>query len=344
MIHLTELVFLFKKYRKLVVLSTVAFVVFIFIVINWNAIVKAIIPVKPPPDTVAFGILPKYDLTDAIKPSNSLDFRLQTITGNFPKFTKSAKVFAVARKIPSFASEEAFKNKAVGLGFNPDPIRIDGSLMEFASSERVQKSLKGDTLTQNFIMSFKIEPQLITRKPRNIEEAQDAAISFFRVMGLDTVQFPKEKTVIKRLKFENNQIVEADSLSSADMIEVDFHFADFDKLPVVFTRKGSGPVVALVANEQVVYAKKEAPNIELFRYATYPLKPVSNAWDELKAGGGYFNVENANSTIDIKDIKLGYVIGVKNNLYIQPVYLFYGEGDFMAFVPAVSEAWTEKAR
>lgn len=328
----------------LVVLSLIAFIVFIIIVINWEAIIKAIIPPKTPPGTVSFGLLPKYDLSDAFKPEGKISFKLQTITGNLPKFPKEAKVFATAKKIPSFAAEQAIKNKANTVGFNPEPIKIDGSLMEFESSDKTQKSLKVDILTQNFILSYKIEPGLITKRPRKIEDAQETTFEFFRFMGLDNLQFPKGKNVIKKLKFENGQIVEADSVSNAELIEVDYYFADFDNLPVVYTKKGSSPVFALVANEKVVYAKKEISNIELFRFATYPLKPISQAWDELKAGGGYFNSQNANTTINIKEVKLGYVIGLKNNLYVQPSYLFFGEGDFIAFVPAVSDTWIEKAR
>lgn len=342
MINLTELVFFFKRYRRLVVLSFAAFVAILIIIVNWEAIIKALIPPKPPPGTVAFGMLPAYDISDGVKPKDKINFKLQTITGNFPSFPKNAKVFAVAKKIPSFAAEQSLKNKALRLRFNPEPIKIDGSIMEFASSDRVQKSLKGDTLTQRFILSFKIEPTLIVTKPRSVEGAQEVSHGFFGGMGLNRIQYPADKNIVKKLRFENNKIVEADSLSSAEMIEVDYYLTDFDKMPVVFINKGSSPVFALVANGEVVYAKKESPDIELFRFATYPLKGISQAWEELKAGKGYFNSENSSSTINVKDVKLGYVIGFRNNEYIQPAYLFLGEGDFIAFVPAVSDKWIEK--
>lgn len=342
MIHLTELVFLLKKSRRSIASGVVAFIVLIIILNSWDRIKNALFPPPPPPETVAFGILPAYDLSDGFKPKGAIEFRLQTITGNFPKLPKNAKVFQAAKKIPSFASEESIKERANSLRFFREPVKISGSVMEFGSSNQDVKNLIYDTLTRNFVMSFKLEPSLIESKPTNVDSSIGKASSFFELMGLDFDQYPKSKIKTKTLRFENNSIVEANSLSNSELIEVSFNLTDIDELPTVFIKKGSTSIYALVANSKVVYAKKESPNVQLFSFATYPLKPVAQAWEELNSGGGYFNMENSNSTIDIKDIKLGYVMGFKNNQYLQPVYLFLSEGDFLAFIPAVANEWISK--
>jgi hypothetical protein len=342
MIHLTELVFLLKKSRKSIALGVVAFIALIFILNSWNAIINALIPPKPPPETVAFGILSVYDLSDGFKPKSSVEFRLQAITGNFPVLPTKAKVFETAKKIPSFAAEESIKERARKLGFIKEPVKISGSVMEFGSSNQENKNLIYDTLTLNYVMSFKLEPSLIMTRPSSIDSSMGTASNFFESMGLDFNQYPKSKVITKTLKFENNSIVEANSLSNADLIEVAFNLTDIEELPTIFVKKGSTSIYALVANSRVIYAKEESPDVELFRFATYPLKSINQAWEELNSGKSYFNIENLNSTVDIKDVKLGYVMGSKNNQYIQPVYLFLGEGDFRAFIPAVADAWIGK--
>ncbi len=342
MIHLTELVFLLKKSRKSIALGVAAFISLIFILNSWTTIINTLIPPKPAPETVAFGILPVYDLSDGFKPKSSIEYRLQTITGNFPKLPRNAKVFQVAKKVPSFASEETIKVRANNLGFIKEPVKITGSVMEFGSSTAENKNLIYDTLTGNFVMSYKLEPSLIEFKPSSIDNAIGIASHFLEAMGINTDLYPKNKITTKTLRFENNNIVEANSLSNADLIEVSFNLTDIDSYPSIFAKKGSSSIFALVANSKVVYAKKETPNVELFNFSTYPLKPVAQAWEELNSGQGYFNTENSNSTIDIKDVKLGYVTGYKNNQNIQPIYLFLGEGDFVAFIPAVADAWIVK--
>lgn len=343
MVNLTHLVFFLKKSRKPIILGVTSFVILLLVMAYWKQIVRAIFPPPPPSETVAFGILAPYDITDGVKQKGKIVFRLQTITGNLPDLPKKAKVFAVAGKIPSFAAEQNIKQKARSLRFIPEPTRLTGSVMEFTGQDDSRKNLIFDTLTGNFTLSYKLEPALIEEKPTSEDEAKNIASSFFSLMELNFETLPVEKITTKKLRFEGNNIFEADSLINSDMIEVDYNFGEIDMMPAVFIKKGIAPVFSIVANKKVVYAKNSSPNFEIFKFAGYPLKTVSQAWDELNGGKGYFNSDAPSGTVDIVDIKLGYVIGTRDNKYIQPVYLFIGREGFVAFVPAVSEKWVGTA-
>lgn len=342
MIDLTHLVYFLKKSRGLIAIGIVALIILLVVVTFRKEIIDAIFPPPPPPETVAFGILPPADLTEGIKSKQGVNFRLQTVTGNLPVLPKGAKVFAVAKKIPSFAAEQAIKNKADALRFDKDNSRVLGSVLEFNGLDNKQQTLAVDMLTGNFAVDSNLNASAIRKKPTNVEVLREVSERFFRVMGLDFNQFPKEKVVFKLLKFENNRIVEANALVNADMIEFDYNFSNLDKLPTALIRKGTSHVFAIIANDEVVYARKEIPNIELFRFATYPLKSVEKAWEELKSGQGYFNIDVGDSTINIKEVHLGYVITARIDQYLQPAYLFKGEGEFIAFIPAVSDSWILK--
>lgn len=306
----------------------------------WKQITTALFPPPPPPETVSFGILAPYDMSDGVRPKGKIDFRNQTITGNLPAdLPTKAKVFAVAAKIPSFAAEQNIKTKARSLGFKQEPSSINGSVMEFIGEDDSRKNLTFDTLTGHFTLSYKLEPSLITEKPTSEQDSQAVSNGFFRFMDLNFDVFPIEKTTAKKLRFEGNNIFEADSLVNSDMIEVDYNFGEIDKLPTFFIKKDVTPVFSIVANSKVVYAKNSSVNFEIFKFASYPVKPVSRAWDELNAGVGYYNSDPGTKTVDIVDIKLGYVITTKDNSYIQPVFIFIGRDGFLAFVGAVSDAW-----
>lgn len=345
MVSLTELVFLFKKSKKKIAVFCGLFIFIILVLSFQKAILKAIFPPKPPGETVAFGLLPPFDLSGGVKSKGNIDYRLQTITGNLPSLPKRAKVFAFPQKIPSFASEQIMKDKVRSLGFNDSPSEISGSTFVFLPREKTDErtNIKVDTLSGTFLLGATIKADITGDGLIDLDSPLNKAHNFFSVMGLDFFQFPKEKVVSKMLKFENGNLVESDALINTDFLEVDYYFTDIDTLPTTYLKKGGSPVFAIVSNNKVIYAKKEIRDIELFRFATYPLKTVAAAWEELKSGRAYFNSDPGTSSIDIRDIKLGYVIDTKFDKYLQPVYLFLGDKGFMAFISAVDEKWISRS-
>lgn len=345
MISLTELVFLFKKSKKKIAVFCGIFIFFILILSFQKAIIKAIFPPKPPGETVAFGTLPSFDLSGGVKQMRTIEFRLQTITGNLPSLPKRAKVFAFAQKIPSFASEQVMKDKVRSLGFNDSPSDISGSTFVFLPRDKTDErtNIKLDILSGTFLLGSTIKPEMAGERLADLANPLNKAHNFFSVMGLDFFQFPKEKAVSKMLKFEDGSLVESDALINTDFLEVDYYFTEIDGLPTTYLKKGGSPVFTIVSNDKVIYAKKEIRDIELFRFATYPLKTIASAWDELKSGKGYFNSDPGTSSIDIRDIKLGYVIDTKFDRYLQPVYLFMGDNNFVAFIPAVDDKWISRS-
>lgn len=331
----------------MIALGTLTLIILITLINSRTAIIKALFPESPPPETVAFATLRPIDLSEGIKPEEGISYQLKTVTGNLPEFPKKAKVFAVGEKSPSFGIEQILKGRAGSLGLNQKPASISRSVYKF-TSEGTQASydrprtLTYDTLTGTYSLTSTMDPGIIVRKLANIESQSEAARSFFSVMGLDQKSFPKTKQVVKKLRFDNGKLVETDSLSTTELVEVDFYYEDFDALPVTYIKKGGSPIFAIVANDRVIYAKKDIRDIELFKFATYPLKPVAQAWEELKQGRATFNSTPDSKSIDIKEVNLGYVITTNTNGDVQPVYLFKGPEDFIAFVPAVSDKWIAK--
>src|SRR3989344_4728878 len=61
--------------------------------------------------TVAFGKIPKLDLSDGIKPPSGTTYTIETITGDLPSLDETAKVFAAREAEASFGDLERTKIK-----------------------------------------------------------------------------------------------------------------------------------------------------------------------------------------------------------------------------------------
>jgi len=78
-------------------------------------------------------------------------------------------------------------------------------------------------------------------------------------------------------------------------------------------------------------------------FGTYPLKPVTQAWNELQQGQGYIaNLgQNEDGQVTVRKVYLGYYDADTPQHYLQPIYVFEGDKSFFAYVPAVEPKWTE---
>lgn len=75
----------------MIALGTLTLVVVITLISYRTAIIKAIFPDSPPPETVAFASLKPFDLSEGIKPSEGIFYQLKTVTGNLPDFPKKQR-------------------------------------------------------------------------------------------------------------------------------------------------------------------------------------------------------------------------------------------------------------
>src|SRR3989304_10594007 len=73
-----------------------AIVVLVLLISLGRVLKNTIFPPKPLPATVAFGKLPKLDLTEGIKPQAQITYSIETISGQLPSLPNTAKVFTIA--------------------------------------------------------------------------------------------------------------------------------------------------------------------------------------------------------------------------------------------------------
>ncbi|MEX2028636.1 MAG: hypothetical protein WD988_04030 [Candidatus Curtissbacteria bacterium] len=335
MVTLTNFAILSRKASLLTLAGLTAILAVFLLFIFGKSIAASLFPPKPPAATVAFGKLPALDFSEGIKPAGTIDYKIETISGDLPKLPTSAKVFAITSGNSSFGKLENVEKKAKNLGFGTNP-QIIAEGFRFIDPQDSSRVLSIDSSTGNFLFQTNLTG---IAKPENRDRAARAARAFFDNFDLNPNEFPDSKMALEDLRFEGNGLIPAQSFASANLVRVDFYRADLDELAILPIGLGKSQVVAQVAEEGVVGAKMNIYNLERFKFATYPLKGVSHAYEELRAGEGVFNSSPDSGLYEIIDVGLGYIESSKISEYLEPVYIFSGRGEIKAFISAVDEAW-----
>lgn len=340
MVDLTTSAGFLRRSALWIVLGIVGFIIIIVLYMSRVAIQSALFPPKPLPPTVAFGVLPKFNTGAGYKPAGNITYDLQTVSGGLPEMPTTANVFAANTNKISFSSSDLITAKAKNLGFEEEP-QTTGGKMIFV--DRNNRTLTVDILNGDLTLttSYLNDPDILTSRPNNVERAKELARNFMDVAGINTIDYPPGNAQIKYYRLDGGNLTDANSLSNANLVGTNYVFADLDKIPVFTTGKNEDAVSALVSNASVVDAKYQPLNINKGLFATYPLKSVSQAYEELKAGGAIFNKQIDSSTLTVTSVSLGYVAD-PSAMYLVPVFVFDVGADLLVFVPAVDASWIQR--
>lgn len=106
----------------------------------------------------------------------------------------------------------------------------------------------------------------------------------------------------------------------------------------------SAPVSVLLSNstvegKRVVEVNYKYVNIDRQSFETYPIKTVNEAVAELKRGNYWPAVDSQNSRVAIRNIYLAYFEPITLTNYMQPIFVFEGDGGFVAYVAAILDKW-----
>jgi hypothetical protein len=161
------------------------------------------------------------------------------------------------------------------------------------------------------------------------------------------------------------QLFPATNLNATKIIRVDFYQKDIEyelntgrsngqnglsklqmKLPVLYPYPpnstmsfwiGSNESDADVVAADFIHQKIDNPkDVE----ATYPIKTVQQAYEELKQGKAYIAMYSGSSNeVLITNVFLAYYLGKDLQKYLMPIIVFEGSNNFFAYVSAVSDEW-----
>lgn len=303
---------------------------------------RKIFPPPPIPATVAFGKLSKIPFPE--KQKYSLNFIIETTEGGIPSFSEQAKVFFMPKISSNLLSLDFAKERAGRLGFIPDPQKITESLYRFYHKS-TPATLETDIITGSFSISYdlKVDSSPLSIKPTQPEISASAIRSFLSNAGLLPADLagPIE---YQYLKTQDNNLVPALSLSDANIIRIDLFRKSYDNLPVISQTFKKSNVWFLVSGlrergKDVIAGEYHYFPVDESQVATYPIKTGDAAWKELVSGNYYpasLGTTSEKENIKIRKIYLAYYDAGIYTEFLQPVYVFEGDKNFVGIIPAVT--------
>ncbi len=310
-------------------------------------------PPPPPPPTVSFGKLPQinFPTPSAEQSIPKLSYKLETIQGGLPRLPSIGKVYFTPNRGPNLLGLERATAQAQKMGFKGEPEEMGRALFRWTSQNTPVSTLEIDINSGSFhlLYDYKNDQELLSNK--NLPSNQPAASEAKNFLGNNNLLAADLETGTAEfdyLRFSYPDIVQVPSLSEADFIRVNLFRANLDELRILppnpkrslisFLFSGSRTLDKRIVEIDYYYIP-----IEKEIFATYPLKPINQAWTEMQSGSGYIaNLgENKDGQITIRKIYHAYFESPEAQHYLQPIYVFEGDRNFFGYVTAIDPKWTE---
>lgn len=342
--------------RRSIAIGGILLVGFIVVKISFNLaknIWSKLNPPPPPPPTMAFGKLPKIKFPDksSDEPTPELSFRLETIEGSLPALPNIGKVYFMPIGKANLLALERTSEKVRKMGFTTQPQGLNESTYRWTSKDSPPVTLEMNIYTGKLHLRYpyEIDQELLTSKnlPSN-EQAKAEAKNFLKNNQFLTAELEEGETQLSYWDLAPSGLVPVLSLSEADFIRADLFRANLDELKILPANPKESLVNFLFSgsrqsNKRTVEIEYTHFPVEKESFATYPLKPIATAWQEMQGKKGYIAHlgENQNGQIVIRRIYLAYYDPGESQNYLQPIYVFEGDREFFGYVPAMASEWTE---
>jgi hypothetical protein len=339
---LTELSYYSRRAAPLVI-------IFFLVIFIFYYSIKLIFLLGKPPEQPTISINPIFDkievpvIKDAM-PASGLSFTLDTIEGTPITATSTARVFF----IPEPQSKLGYRSKlllmAKQFGFESNVKYTLDHDEAFFSDETKKLTINIANFNFNYEYDFSKEDSLFEATVLPSEsEIKNKAINFIKTIDRYPDELAKGKVTIAYFNYKSSDqsITPTDDPNLANLVEIDFYRADIDELPVVSPKFTTSPnhLVLTFKEGEMKILKAKISFFEKYEeeFGVYPLKTGDEAYRELASGGAVVIANpTQNKDIVIKKMFLAYFDPDEYQKYLQPVYVFLGKNDFVAYVWAVS--------
>lgn len=338
--------------RKTIKFGAIGLVILMFIPVVMGIAKRAIQRANPPPPTPpnqAYGPLPSLMFPKIDYPATP-EIKLETITGGLPALENIAKVYLVGINKSRLLTLSSYSKKASAIGLSSNPIQIDDRIYRF-DHPNIPAFMTVDLITDQVEYKYdwtREKNSLIAGRLGNAESVKSEAKNFFNRLQILPAEINRGEARVLFLTATGSAFLPIDTYLDANFARVDLFRENIDEKKVVTAGGDTSPVNILfsassnqdskVVSASFYFSKIIGPEF----FATYPLKGVGKAFEELVAGKGYI-VKNVTPIAYVRRAYLAYYESGTPQDYIQPVYVFEGDGGFVAYVQAIaSEAGPEK--
>lgn len=307
-------------------------------------------PPKPPPDT-AYGKLPAINFPSQ-KKSVPINFQLETVEGGLPStINDRAKVIYLSKFGGKFTKLADAQKIARTLDLNPNGKKLSENIYLFKNRTK-RTELKINVLTQNFTYSYDyIHDQTLINPPPlpAKEDAISIAQSFLNRIEKLTKELKEGSKEVGYWRVKGEKLIPAISASEADFIRVNLFRKEVDEeykiMPPTYPQSLVSFLITSqrIQGKQVVEAKFTHFASDREEFAEYPLIPIETAWEKVKNGEYYLASFDGNPEkgIKIRKIYLAYFDPPQPTHFLQPIYVFQGDENFVGYYPAIPPEWRE---
>ncbi|MBI3620529.1 hypothetical protein HY214_05315 [Candidatus Roizmanbacteria bacterium] len=284
--------------------------------------------------------------------SGQFNFTLDTIEGVPVTATPSANVFFLPEQATRFGYREKIYLMAKTIGFDTENVKhklVD----KVATFTDDRQKLTIDITNFNFSYEYKYATDAAVFVNARIPERtaiEESATGTLKALGRYPEELSKGKTNIVYFAYNalSNTLGVTTKPNEANVVEVDYYRPDIDAFPQALSVVSpkyftSQNYVILVFNDsgakilkaQVRFFEKSPDQV-----GVYPLKTGDEVWNNLKAGkGSIISTSLSQGSVTIKKMFLAYFDPDEYQQYLQPVYVFLGDNDFIAYVQALSSLY-----
>lgn len=351
MLNLTQTAYWTRRLLKFGAIFIVA-IIFLRIIFNIvSSVWQKVNPPAPAAPTVLFGKLPKLKFPENSYNGKTFTYRLETIQGTLPAVKTIAKVYFFPNERPSLLGLEKATQQAGKLGFKSEPQQISEKIYRWDNGQTPTTTLEININNNSFhqLYDYTNDQEAIDSKdlPTNQQTAQEAK-SFLSSNGFLEPDLATGSADFVYLKYSPPDLNTVSSLSEANFIRVNLFRADLDELRILPPNPKKSLVSFLFSGiktlgRRIIEVNYNYYLIDRETYSTYPLKSVQSAWQEFQQNQGFISNlgENENGNIIIRKVSLAYYDADEPQNFLQPIYVFEGDHDFIGFLPAIDSKWME---
>lgn len=354
MSSLTEISIATRKFFVWVVVVVIGYFVLRILIGLGIEYWKATHPIPIPPPNVRFNKLPSPRFSHVATSSSGMTFTLETVEGRPPETTAAGKIYAMPKKLPNLLASDRARKIAYKIGFTEEPEAVTSTLLKFTDPAEPLRTFEIDITNMNFRMQYDYlkNPQVFNMgsfasKDQALSEVKH--FTQFNNLFDETVLKGKITTDLLIYDDEKKTFQSASSLSNANAIRLNYFRNDLDGMPIlppefnksytyaIFTA-GSSLSTRIIELSYIFWL------IALDDFATYPLISSEVAWQDLKDGYAYVvNMgRNTPENIVVRKIYLAYYDNSEAQTYLQPIFVFEGDNDFIAYLPAIDPSWLDQ--
>lgn len=309
---------------------------------------RAMNPPPPPPPTVGFGRLPSLNFPEQANDAWPEKFVLETPRSRLPQFGDRAKVFAMEVPTPSLLADDRARTIAASYGFRTQPELLDANNYRWIKNQPIEYIFEVNLINYNFVLrsDYQTRPELVAAKslPEK-HEAVQAVKTYLNKSDSLQKDVATASGQVSYVRVLAGKVLPAVSLSDANFVQVDLHRVPVDGEIEMYSPKGGAGIVsalitgALDGDNRIVQISNHQQKVLYELVHTYPLKPINQAWSEVKDGLGYVASGEGLEEVTIRDIRLGYFDSFDDQEYLQPIYVFSGDDNFSAYVHAINSSY-----